>query len=48
MELNNHLNSLLHQEEHFWKQRAKIYWLSDGDANTSFFHAFANARKKWN
>ncbi|XP_074363628.1 uncharacterized protein LOC141704240 [Apium graveolens] len=42
------LNELLLHEEMYWKQRAKIFWLKDGDANTKFFHAQATKRKKLN
>jgi len=41
LELCNHLLSLLHKEEIFWKQRAKTYWVRDGDTNTHFFHSIA-------
>lgn len=36
--LESKLNELLHQEQIFWKQRAKIFWLTEGDMNTKFFH----------
>lgn len=42
------LHELLLHEETYWKQRAKNYWLAEGDANTKFFHASASARKKTN
>ena len=42
------LYELLMQEETYWKQRAKTYWLAEGDANTKFFHATASARKRTN
>lgn len=42
------LNVLLLHEETYWKQRAKNYWLAEGDANTKFFHATASARKRTN
>lgn len=42
------LNTLLLQEETYWKQRAKVFWLTEGDSNTRFFHASATARRKTN
>lgn len=42
------LNELLMQKELYWKQRAKLFWLKEGDENTRFFHASASARKKAN
>ena len=33
MTLESRLNELLQQENAFWKQRAKIFWLMDGDLN---------------
>ncbi|RZB95999.1 hypothetical protein D0Y65_020035 [Glycine soja] len=42
------LSHLVAQEDLYWRQRAKIYWLKDGDTNSKFFHASANARKKIN
>ncbi|CAN0863338.1 Transposon TX1 uncharacterized 149 kDa protein [Linum grandiflorum] len=37
---------LLQQEETFWRQRAKHFWLSEGDLNTKYFHGVANGRTK--
>ncbi|XP_024196188.1 uncharacterized protein LOC112199393 [Rosa chinensis] len=48
VELEAKLNNLLHQELLFWRQRAKVFWLQDGDANTKFFHQRASNRKKKN
>lgn len=42
------LNELLLHEEVYWKQRAKLFWLKEGDLNTKFFHAQATKRKKIN
>lgn len=48
LEEKEKLNELLYHEESYWKQRAKIFWLEEGDANTKFFHASATSRKKSN
>lgn len=40
--------SLLLQEEDYWRQRAKAFWLKDGDSNTRYFHIAASARKRAN
>lgn len=43
------LASFLVQEESYWRQRAKSFWLKDGDANTKFFfHTAASTRRKQN
>lgn len=42
------LNQLLISEELYWKQRAKLFWLKEGDENTRLFHSSATARKKVN
>lgn len=40
------LNDILCHEELYWKQRAKTFWLEEGDTNSKFFHAAASTRKK--
>lgn len=40
--------NLLEKKEVYWKQRAKMFWLQNGDQNTRFFHRFASARRKSN
>jgi hypothetical protein len=42
------MGCLLAQEEAFWKQRSKVYWLKDGDTNSRFFHAMASTKKRRN
>ncbi|GAU38028.1 hypothetical protein TSUD_395880 [Trifolium subterraneum] len=45
-ELSEKHATLLIQEEGYWKQRAKMHWLKEGDMNTRFFHMSATARSK--
>lgn len=47
-ELMVRIELLLEQEEITWVQRARANWLRHGDRNTSFFHNFAQRRKKKN
>lgn len=43
-----HYMRLLVKKEIFWHQRAKQFWLRDGDKNTRFFHKHASARNEHN
>ncbi|KAM1310088.1 hypothetical protein ACFX15_006490 [Malus domestica] len=40
--LHNKLESLVAQEESYWKQQSKATWLLDRDCNTSYFHQKAS------
>ena len=42
------LAKLLEDEELYWKQRAKAFWLENDDLNTKIFHAQASGRKATN
>ncbi|KAI0488576.1 hypothetical protein KFK09_028414 [Dendrobium nobile] len=42
------LNVVLNNLNTWWRQRAKAKWIKDGDANTKFFHSFANSRRNVN
>lgn len=46
--LKTNLASMLFEEEIFWRQRAKSFWLKDGDINSKFFHAAATAKREVN
>jgi hypothetical protein len=37
---------ILSAEEEYWRERGRQQWVLNGDANTKFFHAFANGRKR--
>lgn len=39
------LEDLLIHEETYLRQRAKSFWLPEGDSNSKFFHAYATTRK---
>jgi mannosylglycoprotein endo-beta-mannosidase len=45
-----HLEDLLvllyQREEEYWRQRSRVKWTMQGDANTAYFHAVANGRRR--
>ncbi|XP_062013360.1 uncharacterized protein LOC133729796 [Rosa rugosa] len=41
-------SALLAQEETYWRQRSKAFWLKDGDKNTAFFHRKTSNRRSKN
>lgn len=46
--IHTKLSHCLNQEEIYWKQRAKQFWLREGDKNTKFFHNYASTGKRKN
>lgn len=37
--------NLLEKQEIYWAQRAKQFWMQNGDQNTRFFHTYASTRR---
>ena len=46
--LKSEINTILHQDELFWRQRSRSIWLPAGDKNTKFFHQRASQRHRKN
>ncbi|KAL8484938.1 hypothetical protein ACS0TY_027297 [Phlomoides rotata] len=46
--LKKKLTDLLIQEDIYWKQRVKVFWLRDGDVNSKKIHRMASTRRKKN
>jgi hypothetical protein len=44
--LEDQLLEILSAEEDYWRQHGRLQWTLQGDANTKFFHACANGRKR--
>jgi hypothetical protein len=38
--------NIYQKEEEYWRQRSRIKWAVEGDANTAYFHAIANGKRK--
>ncbi|KAK4717557.1 hypothetical protein R3W88_015895 [Solanum pinnatisectum] len=47
-ELQKEYEALLKVEKDFWRTKSRIYWLSQGDANTKFFHTTTINRRRKN
>uniref|UniRef100_A0A803PKP9 CCHC-type domain-containing protein n=1 Tax=Cannabis sativa TaxID=3483 RepID=A0A803PKP9_CANSA len=47
-EVKKKLFKAIDQRESYWKQRAKQFWLREGDQNSSYFHKAASGRRKNN
>lgn len=46
--LRREINDLLDDEKIYWGQRAKAYWLKEGDKNTKYFDSQASKHRKQN
>jgi hypothetical protein len=44
--LEDQLVLLYQREEEYWRQRSRVRWTLQGDANTAYFHAVANGRRR--
>lgn len=48
LELKQILQTAYAEEEAFWRQKSRIQWLTEGDSNSSFFHAVTRGRRARN
>lgn len=48
IQLLQELTEILTQEELYWRQQARIQWLTHGERNTRYFHAQAKQRQRHN
>lgn len=46
--LKYRLEKLEDQKDLYWRQRAHVLWLENGDCNSKFFHQFASERRRRN
>jgi hypothetical protein len=44
--LEEQMVQILSAEVEYWRQRGRQNWILKGDANTKYFHAFANGRRR--
>jgi hypothetical protein len=44
--LEDQLLEVFRAEEEYWRRRGRICWVLQGDANTKYFHAMANGRRR--
>ncbi|KAE8813175.1 Hydroxyisourate hydrolase [Hordeum vulgare] len=44
--LENPVVSILREEEEYWRPMGGVKWVTKGNANTGYFHAYANGRKR--
>jgi hypothetical protein len=44
--LEDQLVNIYKLEEEYWRQRGRVRWALQGDANTAYFHAVANGRRR--
>jgi hypothetical protein len=44
--LEDMLVLLYQREEEYWRQRSRVKWTMQGNANTAYFHAVANGRRR--
>ncbi|KAE8806947.1 Peroxidase [Hordeum vulgare] len=44
-DLENQLLAILREQEECWRRRGVVKWVTKGDTNTRYFHAYANGHK---
>lgn len=44
--LENKVLVIIRAKDEYWRKRGGLTWITKGDANTAYFHAYANGRKR--
>ncbi|XP_071924745.1 uncharacterized protein [Coffea arabica] len=48
IEIKDKLSTACKEEENFWRQKARISWVQEGDKSTKYFHTYVKGRRVCN